>query len=304
MNKLRSRMSILLIVVLVLAALGGFASAQDEKTLNILYWQAASNLNPYLSGGTKEIHASSVVIEPLARYDQDGVITAWLVTDVPTVENGGVSEDLTSITWNLRDDIVWSDGTPFTSADVVFTAEYCLDEETGCSSASNFAGVASVEASDDFTVVITFEGPTPFPYGPFVGAETPVLQAAQFDGCIGADAQNCSDQNFMPIGTGAFMVEEFRPNDVVVFVRNPNYRDADMGKPYFDRVNWKGGGDAESAARAVLETGEADYAWNLQISPEVLNAMEAAGQGQVVVSFRDSGRTLAPQSDQSGSRSG
>ncbi len=47
----------------------------------------------------------------------------------------------------------------------------------------------------------------------------------------------------------------------------------------------KGGGDAPSAARAVLETGEADYAWNLQVEPEILSAMEAAGKGKVIASY-------------------
>jgi peptide/nickel transport system substrate-binding protein len=114
-----------------------------------------------------------------------------------------------------------------------------------------------------------------------VGAGVPVLQAAQFAECVGANAQNCTDQNFNPIGTGPYMVEEFRANDVITYVRNPNYRVE--GKPFFDRVILKGGGDAESAARSVLEIGEADYAWNLQISPAVLNTMEAAGNGTVVV---------------------
>jgi len=283
MKNFRLNVSIMLVIVMVITSLGSIAHAQDEKTLNILFWQAASNVNPYLSGGTKELEASALVIEPLVRYNPDGEMVPWLVTEIPTVENGGVSEDLTQITWKLRDDIVWSDGTPFTAADVVFTGEYCTDPETGCAQTSQFDGVVSFEAVDDYTVVITFSGPKPFPYGPFVGYFNPILQKAQFEGCMGAAAQGCTDQNFAPIGTGPFMVEEFRANDVVTYVRNPNYRVE--GQPYFDRVIFKGGGDAESAARAVLETGEADYAWNLQISPEVLNAMEAAGQGQVIVGF-------------------
>jgi peptide/nickel transport system substrate-binding protein len=79
------------------------------------------------------------------------------------------------------------------------------------------------------------------------------------------------------------MVEEFRPNDVVTYVPNPNYREE--GKPYFQRVVLKGGGDAESAARAVLETGEADYGWNLQVQASVLAQMEAAGLGTVVTAY-------------------
>jgi peptide/nickel transport system substrate-binding protein len=100
---------------------------------------------------------------------------------------------------------------------------------------------------------------------------------------LGAAAQECTEQNFNPIGTGAFKVQEFRANDVVTFVMNENYRDPN--KPYFAEVIWKGGGDAAAAARSVLETGEADYAWNLQVEPEILSAMELAGLGKVSATF-------------------
>ena len=252
-------------------------------TLNILYWQAASTMNPYLSGGTKDIEAASVVLEPLARYDENGNLVAWLVEEIPTVDNGGVSEDLTSITWKLKEGILWSDGTPLTAEDVVFTGEYCLNEEMGCNAATNFEGVVSVEAVDDLTVLITFAEPKPFPYAAFVGAEAPIIQKAQFENCTGAAAQECTEQNFNPIGTGPYVVREFRANDVVVFDANENYRDPN--KPYFSELVFKGGGDATSAARAVLETGEADYAWNLQVEPEILTQMELAGNGKVVSSF-------------------
>ncbi|MDQ7026517.1 MAG: peptide ABC transporter substrate-binding protein [Anaerolineae bacterium] len=269
-------------------ALGSIAVAQDEKTLTILYWQAASTVNVYLSGGTKDQDATALVLEPLASLNPDGEFVARLATEIPTLENGGVSEDLTTITWNLQDGILWSDGTPLTANDVVFTWEYCTNPETGCAQSNKFDGVVNVEALDDLTVLVTFDVPKPYPYNPFVGASSPILQQAQFADCVGASAPQCTDANFGPIGTGAFVVEEFRANDVVTYVRNENYRGAADGQPFFDRVIFKGGGDAESAARAVLETGEADYAWNLQIAPDVLLEMEAAGNGTVVAAFAGS----------------
>jgi peptide/nickel transport system substrate-binding protein len=72
------------------------------------------------------------VLEPLARFDENGDMVPWLADEIPTVENGGVSEDLTSITWKITPGILWSDGTPLTSADVVFTWEYCTHPEGGC----------------------------------------------------------------------------------------------------------------------------------------------------------------------------
>ena len=79
------------------------------------------------------------------------------------------------------------------------------------------------------------------------------------------------------------VVKDFKPNDVVQLEANPNYREA--GKPAFQSVLFKGGGDATSAARAVLETGEMDYAWNLQVEPEILAKMAQAGKGIIVTAF-------------------
>ncbi|MEO1549612.1 MAG: peptide ABC transporter substrate-binding protein [Pseudomonadota bacterium] len=272
------------LAISALPALGdGHATRGSDGQVNIIYWQAPSILNPYLSGGTKELEAASLVIEPLARYNEVGEMVPFLVDEIPTVANGGVSEDLTSITWTLSDGILWSDGTPMTAEDVVFTWQYCTDPDGGCAQASNFTDVTNVEALDDSTVKVTFGVAKPFPYGPFVGAQSAILQKAQFADCMGAKAVECTEQNFAPIGTGPFVVADFKANDVAVFEANPNYRDP--SKPAFQTVLFKGGGDAAAAARSVLETGEFDYAWNLQVEPEVLSRMEAAGKGTLVSAF-------------------
>ncbi len=274
------------------AAQGAAAAASDlpatpgratDGTLKMIYWQAVSIMNTYLSSGTKDYHAASLVTEPLMWYDPDGIPVPALAAEVPTLENGGISEDLTSITYNLKKDVVWSDGTPFTSDDVVFTWQYCTDPEMPCSNISNYEGVANVEAIDPLTVKVTFDGPKPFPYGPFNGMLSPIVQKAQFADCMGARAQECSEANTMPIGTGPYMVKEFRANDIVTFVANPNFRIADQ--PHFAEISMKGGGDAAAAARAVLETGEVDWSWLLQVEPAVLNPMAEKGIGTIYTSF-------------------
>jgi peptide/nickel transport system substrate-binding protein len=271
--------SLFLLLVTCLGAFG-VVSAQEGDTLTILYWQAVSSLNPYISGGTKELDAASLILESLARYDENANLVPWLAQEIPTVENGGISEDLTSITWVLKEGLLWSDGTPVTAEDAVFTWQYCTDEATGCSQITEWTDVVNVEAVDDLTIRITFGVPKPFPYRPLVSQVSPLIQKAQFQDCIGAAAQSCTEQNFGPIGTGPYMVDIFRADDVVEYIPNPNYREE--GKPFFQRVVLKGGGDAESAARAVLETGEADFAWNLQVQPQILTQMEAAGIGTVL----------------------
>ncbi|MDO9526376.1 MAG: peptide ABC transporter substrate-binding protein [Gemmobacter sp.] len=267
----------------VLAATPALAERGAGGHLNILYWQAPSILNPYMSASSKDTDPTALILDPLANFDAEGRLVPTLAVEIPTVENGGVSADLTSITWKLRPGVLWSDGTPLTSADVLFTAEYCLDAATGCAAADKFANIASVEALDDLTIKITFTKPRPNPYTAFVSAYTPVLQAAQFAACKGAAAVSCTAQNFGPIGTGPYIIEEFRPNDVGTYKVNPTYRDA--AKPAFATVTLKGGGDAMGAARAVLQTGEFDYAWNVQIAPNVMDSFVAEGKGVAITAF-------------------
>ena len=251
--------------------------------VSIIYWQAPSILNPFLSGGTKDVESSSLVLEPLARHDNTGAMVPYLAQEIPTLANGGVSEDLKTITWKLKPGLLWSDGTPVTSADVVFTHDYCMHPEGGCAQSAKFEGVEKVEALDDLTVKVSFKEAKPNPYLPFVGAQSPILQMAQFKDCMGTKAPECTSANFGPIGTGPFKVVEFKTNDVIQLEANPNYRDP--AKPRFATMTFKGGGDAEAAGRAVLETGEIDYAWNLQLAPTVIAGMEAAGKGKALSAF-------------------
>ncbi|MGV8987383.1 MAG: peptide ABC transporter substrate-binding protein [Cypionkella sp.] len=260
-----------------------YADRGSDGHVNVLYWQAPSIMNPYLSGGTKDLEASSLVLEPLAGFDDKGALFARLATEIPTVDNGGVAKDLTSITWKLKPGLVWSDGTPVTSADVQFSYEYCKAPDGGCAQATKYEGVKSVEMPDDLTVVVTFDAPKPNPYLAFVGATAPILQKAQFEKCLGAAAPTCTDANNMPIGTGPFKVVSFKTNDTVELEANPNYRDP--AKPSFATMTLKGGGDAEAAARAVMETGEFDYAWNTQVNPELQTQMAAGGKGHFVNGF-------------------
>ena len=235
-----------------------FAERGTDGEVKLTFPQAVSIMNPYLSGGTKDIYASSMVLEPLAGLTPEGVMIPKLVTEIPTLENGGISADMTSITWKLIPGLMWSDGTPVTADDAVFTAAYCMDPAGGCSQATKYEGIASVEAVDASTIKVTFTGPKANPYTAFVSALSPILQKAQFAACQGAAAPTCTDANNMPVGTGPFMVTGFTVNDTVTMAANPNYRDP--AKPAFATAVIKGGGDAEGSARAVMETGEFDYA--------------------------------------------
>ena len=75
------------------------------------------------------------------------------------------------------------------------------------------------------------------------------------------------------------MFADFRPGDLVAGKLNPNYHEPN--RPHFDTIEMKGGGDAVSAARAVLQTGEFDFAWNMQVEDDILKRLEASGKGKV-----------------------
>ena len=132
------------------------AERGTDGEVKLTYPQAVSIMTPYLSAGTKDVIAASMVIEPLAGYDDKGNLIPRLVTEIPTLANGGISADMTSITWKLIPGLLWSDGTPVTADDVIFTANYCMDPAGGCASLAKFDGIKSVEAVDASTVKVTF----------------------------------------------------------------------------------------------------------------------------------------------------
>ena len=245
--------------------------------LKMLLWQAPTLLNPHFASGTKDQIASRIFFEPLAGWDKEGNLIPQLAAEVPTKENGGVSADGTQVTWKLKRNVKWHDGKPFTADDVVFTAEYAADPGTAAYTTGSYTNL-KVEKVDDHTVRITFPNPTPFWADPFVGVTGQILPKHHFGDYKGAKSRE-APANLKPIGTGPYKFVDFKPGDIVTGERNTDYHVPNQ--PFFDRIEVKGGGDAVSAARAVIQTGEYDYAWNLQVEDEVLKRMEAGGRGKV-----------------------
>lgn len=258
------------------------ANTSAGDTLRLLYWQAPTILNPHLARGTKDFEASRIVYEPLASYDKNGKLILFLAAEIPTQENGGIAKDGKSVTWKLKQGVKWSDGQPFTAADVVFTYQFLSNSAVGATTLADYEAVSSVEAIDDHTVKINFQKPNPAWSLPFVGLNGMIIPRHIFEKFNGSNAREAPG-NLAPAGTGAYKVVEFRPGDTIIYEANTSFREAN--KPFFKRVELKGGGDATSAARAVLQTGDVDYAWNLQVEAPVLKQLEAAGKGRLDISF-------------------
>ncbi len=259
------------------------ARAAADDVLRLLYWQAPTILNPHLATGFKDFDAARIVYEPLASKDSNGEFVLFLAAEAPSADNGGLAEDGRSVTWKLKEDVTWADGEPFTAADVVFTYEFLANPEVAAATTADYETVESVEALDEHTVKINFKDVTPGWDVPFTGQNGMILPKHIFEDYNGENARE-APANQRPVGTGPYQVTEFKPGDIVVLAANEDYWD---GAPPFHRVEVKGGGDATSAARAVLQTGDADYAYNLQVEANILEELESSPQatGQVSAVF-------------------
>ena len=245
--------------------------------LKVLWWQGATLLNPHFAVGTKDQDGSRIFYEPLAGWDNDGNLIPVLAAEIPTPENGGVSKDGKVITWKLKKDVQWHDGKPFTSADVVFNWEYASDPATAAVTIGSYKDV-KVQAIDAYTVRVEYAKASPFWADPFVSVRGMIIPKHLFEAYKGAKSREAPN-NLKPVGTGPYKFVDFTPGDMVRGALNPNYHQPN--RPFFDTIEMKGGGDAVSAARAVLQTGEFDYAWNLQVEDEILVRLEAGGKGRV-----------------------
>ena len=244
--------------------------------LKTLWWQGATLLNPHFATGTKDQDGSRIFYEPLASWDPDGNLAPILAAEIPTVGNGGLAKDGKSVTWHLKKNVAWHDGKPFTADDCVSTWEYVADPATASVNIGTYKDI-KVEKLDSHTIRVVFQKPTPFWADAFCGVRGMVIPKHLFEAFKGAKSRE-APTNLKPVGTGAYKFVDFKPGDMVRGELNPSYHLPN--RPFFDTIEMKGGGDAVSAARAVIQTGEFDYAWNMQVEDEILKRMEQGGKGR------------------------
>jgi peptide/nickel transport system substrate-binding protein len=247
--------------------------------LKLLWWQGATLLNPHFAVGTKDQEGSRIFYEPLAAWDHEGNLIPILAAEVPSLENGGLARDGMSVTWKLKKGVQWHDGAPLTADDAVFNWEYAIDPAVAAVTIGSYKETV-VEKLDSHTVRVRFKKPTPFWADAFVGTRGMLIPKHLFGPYVGAKSRE-APTNLKPVGTGPYRFTDFKPGDMVRGVLNPTYHLPN--RPYFDSIEMKGGGDAVSAARAVIQTGEFDYAWNIQVEDEILKRLEAGGKGRAEI---------------------
>jgi peptide/nickel transport system substrate-binding protein len=272
-------------------ASAGIARAETRSTftparrggggpLKLLWWQAPTLLNPHFGTGTKDLDGSRIFYEPLAAFDPDGNVVPILADRVPTVDNGDLARDGTWVVWRLKKGVSWHDGKPFTAEDVVFNWEYAADPATATVTVGSYRDLERVEKLDTHMVKVIFKTPTPFWHDAFCGNRGMLIPRHLFEAYRGSKSRE-APTNLKPVGTGAYRFVDFKPGDVVRAELNPSYHVPN--RPFFDQLEMKGGGDAVSAARAVLQTGEYDYAWNVQVEDDILRRLEQSGKGRVEI---------------------
>jgi peptide/nickel transport system substrate-binding protein len=272
-----------------LLAIGGVAMAQSPSSykptkrggggpLKLLWWQGPTLLNPHFATGTKDQDGSRLFYEPLACWDGDGNLNPVLAAEIPSIQNGGLSADAKSVIWKLKPGVKWHDGKPFTADDIVFNWEYARDPTTAAVTIGIHRDI-TVEKVDDLTVRILFSKPTPFWADAFVGSTGGVIPKHLFADYKGAKSREAPN-NLSPVGTGPYKFIEFKPGDLIRGELNPDYHMPN--RPYFDTVEMKGGGDAVSAARAVIQTGEYDFGYLIQVEDDVLLRLEKGGKGKTI----------------------
>jgi peptide/nickel transport system substrate-binding protein len=240
---------------------------QPGGVANFLLYEDPDSLNPLIGANSIARQVSMVILEGLAYNDPDGNFQPALAAELPTLENGGVSADLTTVTWTLKPDVLWSDGAPFTSEDVRFTWEAARDAANGSAFASDYALISDVQTPDPTTVVVTYSSFNAgyldqFPWIMPKHAAGPAEEMATWE------------FNRHPIGTGPFTLQEWAPGEYLTTVRNQHYREE--GKPYLDGINFLII-PAEEARTARMIEGDGDVM--LWSGAEADEQIAAAGAG-------------------------
>ncbi len=224
--------------------------------------QEAVNFNPLLYVNTGvETSVEFIVFDALWKLDPTGAFVPNLAAEIPTQENGGISEDGLTWTIKLRPDVKWHDGTPFTAADVAFTLDVLMDPKVTVRSRNGHDHVETYEAVDDHTVRVKLKDS----FAPYMVSwqKTSIIPKHILSG---TDI-NIAPFNTNPIGTGPFKFKSRVAGSQIEFEPNPDYHG---GAPKLTSLIQKYVPDQQTLY-AQFQTGEVDI-YDLQGIPPLLYA--------------------------------
>ncbi|MCC6944997.1 MAG: ABC transporter substrate-binding protein [Thermomicrobiales bacterium] len=257
------------------------AQDTDLKLLTVSEEQQATwikNFNPLLPVGQSRWPAQAGIYEPMAIHSMfEGVVHPWLATE------WSYSEDLLTLTFKLREGVQWSDGTPFTSADVKFTFELLIANEALPGSGairSTLPLVTSIEAPDDLTVSITLSEVNTLTLYDF--AEQMIVPKHIWENV--EDPVTFLNDEGDPVGTGPFTVIAQFEAQYWELHKNPNYWQE--GKPAFDGLRFPSY-PTNDAANLANVNGEND--WGGNFIPDAANVFVAQDPEHFHFWFAESG---------------
>ena len=256
MRKLLLLVSLMLLALAPMSVLAQDAEPQTGGTLRAA-WQASwESLDPHIASSEATFQVLNNVIESLTFFDDDTNLIPWLA------ESWGRSEDGLTWTFNLRQDVVFSNGRELTAEDVKWTLERLIDPEIGSGNAFRVGGAGTViEAVDTYTVAITTETPI---------ANLPASLASKSTAIIASESVNDDGTIAVPIGSGPFVISEVEGTTRLVLTRYENYWQE--GLPYLDEVIITPITD-DATRELALQGGEVD--WIFTIAPQNLEALQS-----------------------------
>jgi peptide/nickel transport system substrate-binding protein len=252
-------LTLLMVTILLLTACGGGAATQAPVatqapeqpaqpaqateppaaapagggTVTLIIPEEPTTLN-YFGGDAAIIRqvADATDMTGLVTIDENGDFVPMLATELPTLDNGGLSSDYLTVTWKLKPDLKWSDGEPITSDDIKFTWEVLSNPDSGAYvGTTGFDQIESVDTPDDLTAVLQYSTAYPgyldqFAYGLLPRHAT------------GAPADMANwEWNRQPVGAGPFVVTDWVSGQSITLERNPYY--FEEGKPYLDKLVYR-----------------------------------------------------------------
>jgi peptide/nickel transport system substrate-binding protein len=197
---------------------GPITPAPSNDLLIVGYDREPDTLNRFSTHILEDIE--TCVIEGLTVTDEHMNVVPVLASEVPTLANGGVRlrpDGGMDVTWKLRPNVTWHDGTPHTSADVKFTVDAINDPGYNPESTDGFDRIASVDTPDPLTAVVHYKE-IYAPYAlQFVRGTLPkhVLH--------GRDIDTANDYNRAPLGTGPYRVAEWKSGEFIRLERVADY---------------------------------------------------------------------------------
>jgi len=233
--------------ILLTAILGNSAMAQKQGgTLVMIVQPEPPTLASYLSTSGPIGQVAAKIYDGLLEYDTE------LQPQPSLAESWTVSPDGKTITFKLRKDVVFHDGTPLTSADVQFSI-MDVAKVTHPRGPNTFLAVTEIQTPDAHTVVLKLSEAAPYMMMAFSGYETPIIPKHIFGS---GDLRTHPNAN-KPIGSGPFKFVEWKKGQYIRLDRNPDYWK--KGQPYLDRIVARFIADP-STRTAALEKGEAHFA--------------------------------------------